>query len=134
MKPVIISELICADDDVLLAKTEEDLQHNINCWSDEMEKRNMQISLDKTKNLILSRESKKKHYVKLKSATQKQVETFKYLGTIISHDGRLDEEINTRIASTGKLHNMLNKNFINKKEICKKTKLRVSSVQSIYLQ
>jgi hypothetical protein len=133
MKPVIISELICADD-VLLAKTEEDLQHNINCWSDEMEKRNIQISLDKTKSIILSRESKKKHYVKLKNATQKQVETFKYLGIVIGHDGRLDEEINTRIASTRKLHNMLNKNFINKKEICKKTKLGVSSIQSIYLQ
>jgi hypothetical protein len=34
MKPVI-SELIFADD-VLLAKIEEDLQHNMNCWNDEM--------------------------------------------------------------------------------------------------
>jgi hypothetical protein len=46
MKPVISSELIFADDDVLLTKT-EDLQHNINCWNDKVGKGNMQISLDK---------------------------------------------------------------------------------------
>jgi hypothetical protein len=57
-KPLIISELIFVDDVALLAKTEEYLQHIVNCWTDEMEKRDMQVSLDKTKSMILSLQSK----------------------------------------------------------------------------
>jgi hypothetical protein len=72
--------------------------------------------------MILSRESKK---CILKSATLEQVATFKYLGTVIIRGGRIDEEINTRIASTGNLYNMVNNNFINKNEVSKKTKLTV---------
>jgi hypothetical protein len=48
MEAVFSSELIFADGDVLLTKT-EDLQHNINCWNDKMGKGSMQISLDKEK-------------------------------------------------------------------------------------
>jgi hypothetical protein len=61
-----------------------------------------------------------------------QVEKFKYAGTAISHNSRIDEEMNTRIASTVKLYNMLNKNFINKEEISKKTKLTM--YKTTYLQ
>jgi hypothetical protein len=49
----------------------------------------IKICLDKTRTMILSRESKKKHNVKLENATLEQAETFKYLGTVISLDGRL---------------------------------------------
>jgi hypothetical protein len=48
MKPDITSELIFADD-VLLAKSEDDLQNNINCCNDKVGKGNMQISLRQKK-------------------------------------------------------------------------------------
>jgi hypothetical protein len=44
MKPVKISEVAFADDLILLAKTEADLQHHLNVWNREMASRNKRKS------------------------------------------------------------------------------------------
>jgi hypothetical protein len=44
IKPVKISEVTFADDFILLAKSEEDLQHHLYVWNREMASRNKRTS------------------------------------------------------------------------------------------
>jgi hypothetical protein len=67
----------------------------------------------------------KKHNIKIGKQQIEQVETVKYLGVQINQEGRIDEEINTRIASSSKLSNSIRSGFLNHKEITEKTKLSV---------
>jgi len=53
------------------------------------------------------------------------VKIFQYLGLIIESDSRQEAEINTRIEKTLKLYYAMNNNFISKREISKKTKVKV---------
>ncbi|KAJ4432109.1 hypothetical protein ANN_20724 [Periplaneta americana] len=93
MKPVKILELAFAGDLVLLAKTENDLKHNLSVWNRELKKRNMKINVEKTKTMIISREEKS-HTIKLGNQLLKQVKEFKYLGSVINSDGCIEGEIN----------------------------------------
>ena len=129
MKPVTVSELAFADNLVLIAKSEEDLQYNLNIWNREFIKKNMRLNVAKTETMI-SREEQK-HNIKLEGQKLQQVNYFKYLGSTISHDGRVDDEIKNRTAATGRLYHMINKSFLNKKEISKNTKLTV--YKTIYM-
>ena len=115
MKLVTVSELAFADNLVLIAKSEEDLQYNLNYM--EFIKKNMRLNVAKTETMILSREEQK-HNIKLEGQTLQQVNYFKYLGSTISHDRRVDE-IKNRTTATGRLYHIINKNFLNKKEISK---------------
>ena len=100
MKPTTVSELAFADDLVLIAKSEEDLQHNLNIWNREFIKKNMRPNVAKTETMIISREEQK-HNIKLEGQTLQQINYFKYLGSTISHDGRVDDEIKNRTVATG---------------------------------
>jgi len=79
MKAVKVSELAFADDLVLMASTKNNLQQNVNLWEKELEKRNMIISVNKTKTMIISRETQN-HTIKLATEALEQVTFFKYLG------------------------------------------------------
>jgi hypothetical protein len=56
-----------------------------------------------------------------------QVENFIYLGVIIKENGKIEEEINTRMLNAGKLYHAINKGFLGKKEIIQKTKMEIYS-------
>ena len=85
----------------------------------------MKININKTKTMIISRDEKNRK-IKIGDQTLEQVKQFKYLGSIINNNCRIDEKINNRIiAGGGKLYYMLSGNFISRKEVTNKTKLTV---------
>lgn len=45
-----------------------------------------------------------------------QVQHLKYLGAIISENGKPDKDLNSRISATGKFYHALKRNFIGKRE------------------
>ncbi|VDP00690.1 unnamed protein product [Soboliphyme baturini] len=56
----------------------------------------MRMNASKTKCLVLSRYPA--HcFLQIKGEAMEQVEKFKYLGTVFTRDGKLDEEIDRRI-------------------------------------
>ena len=53
------------------------------------------------------------------------MEVVKYLGVMISGDGRMEEEIRSRIGKAARVIGVLNEPIWKRKELSRKTKLRV---------
>lgn len=124
MEHIQISECAFADDLVVYAKNEKDLQTNLDIWKTALQKRNLKINAEKTKVMLIGKENKELE-IQLNGNRMEQVETFKYLGVKVHKDGRNDAEINGRIESALKMYYALGKTFIRKKEVSKKTKMTV---------
>jgi hypothetical protein len=123
LQQIKISEQAYADDVVLIAANERNLNYNLTIWNESLKNKGLKINIDKTKTIIAK--NGKKHNIKIGKQQIEQVETFKYLGVQINQEGRIDEKINTRIVSSSKLFNSIKSGFLNHKEITEKTKLSV---------
>jgi hypothetical protein len=84
----------------------------------------MKINKEKTKTMIISKDIQT-HSINIEDTQIEQVEKFKYLGVILSRDGKMDEEIRERTAAAGRLFNAIKTPFLGKKEIPKKTKVEI---------
>jgi hypothetical protein len=98
--------------------------NNLKIWNESLKNRSLKRNPDKTKTIVIAKNGKK-HNIKIGKQQIEQVETFKYLGVQINQEGRIDEEINTRIASSSKLFNAIKSGILNHKEIIEKTKLSI---------
>ena len=58
----------------------------------------MRINVEKTKTMVISKTEGKKVEIKVGQHQVEQVEQFKYLGSVITEDGRCSKEIKCRIA------------------------------------
>jgi hypothetical protein len=124
MESVKISELAFADDVILIAKTEKDLNYNLKIWDEQLKKNSLNINLPKTKSMLISRTGKSSN-TKIDNTKIKQILIFKYLGAWINEEGRIEEEVTNRIASAGKCFHSIKTTLINRKEISKRTKVVV---------
>ena len=107
MKIITIRELCYADDLIIIGGTEKQLQNNIKVFNEELRKKNMKINTQKTKTMVTGN-SEEKHSIELDGKYLEQVKRYKYLGVVINSIGNLEEEINERVAKTGRLFNILN--------------------------
>lgn len=105
-----ISEITYADDMVLVGKDEETLTQNVKIYNEKLESINMRININKTKTMIIGNHNEK-HTISLGDAQLEQVGKFKYLGTQVTKDGRLEEDISERIVAGGRLFNSLKNNL-----------------------
>lgn len=108
------TNIICyADDAVLLADNEDDLQRLLYKFSLSTTEYNLQISAEKTKCMVIS---KMPIRCKLQSANKviEQVNTFNYLGIDITDSKRLKDEVrrstNKAAQISGALHNIIWRN------------------------
>ncbi|PSN35421.1 hypothetical protein C0J52_22845 [Blattella germanica] len=60
--------------------------------------------------------NKKDCKVKLMDKDLEQVENFEYLDVNFSEDGKIMDEINSRLLNTGRLYHAINKGFIERKK------------------
>ena len=125
-----MSECIFADDIALIASSEQALQTNLNIWARELSVNGMTINLDKTKALVISNSPKEINLL-LNGNKVEQVKEYEYLGVKIDEEGKLQKELDSRIAKTTKLYHSLKKGFNNKKEGSKKTKITI--YKTVYL-
>ena len=121
---VNVSELCYADDMVIIARTDIDLQHNMNRLCTELNKYNMNINRSKTKTMIVGT-TEKFHQISVENIVLEQVNTYKYLGVIINSEGNNKDEINERTIKAGKMFNAIKTSFLGKKEIPEVTKVQV---------
>lgn len=131
LRTVEIGDCAFADDVAIIASTEKNLQFNVNLWIEELENKEMKVNINKTKVMVITNNKERRISIKIKNQTVEQVDNVKYLGAIIDKTGKIEEEINNRIATTAKLFYGINRGFINKKEISNKTKLTV--YKTVYL-
>jgi hypothetical protein len=94
-----INNLRYADDTVLIATTEEDLQHILNMVNNESEEVGLKINNKKTFTMTISKQQEPPACnITLCNQQLQQVDSFKYLGATITSDGRSIGEIKIRIA------------------------------------
>lgn len=113
MKIITITELCYADDLIIIGETEKQLQNNIQVFNEELRKKNMKINIQKTKTMVIGN-SEEKHSIELDGKYLEQVKSYKYLAVVINSKGNLEEEINERVAKTGRLFNSIKSSFLGK--------------------
>ncbi|GFN73966.1 retrovirus-related pol polyprotein from type-2 retrotransposable element r2dm [Plakobranchus ocellatus] len=120
-----INNLRCADDTVLIAENKEDLQKLLNIVEEESRKKGLELNSKKTEVMVISckQESPKCDIFINNKVKLKQTEKFKYLGTIISNDGKTNREISARTAQA-KINFQKMKTILTNKHISIKTRKR----------
>ena len=97
---VEVSRLLFADDLVILASNQDDLQRALERFAAECEVDGMRVSTSKTEVMVLSRQPEN-CTLHVDGVQLRQVEEFKYLGILFTSDGRQDREISRRINLAG---------------------------------
>lgn len=120
----VVSECAFADDVVVLAKTEKDLQHNLDLWTEALQDRRLKINIQKTKVMTISKEERTIN-IKINGKQVEQVNEFKYLGVVLHNKGKQESDITERADKAIKAYYSLCNSLVKKKEISRQTKLLV---------
>ena len=117
-----VCNLRYADDTVLLAESEEELQALVDAVKEESAKYGLEMNTKKTKTMVIRRDTDKVLNVDIKvdGVTLEQVGKYQYLGQIIKEDGRCEDEIKRRIG-------IARTNFMKLKEILITKKLSIAT-------
>jgi hypothetical protein len=117
---------VYADDVVLVTKTKQALANTLQKLKQEAEKYGLVINQNKTKYMRHSRTQTYRKYIEIETEGMKieEVSNVKYLGTIVTKDNLIEEEIKKRIA-TGNRAFFANKKIFQSKLISKKSKIKL---------
>ena len=120
-----INNLRFADDTAVIADSEEKLRLLMSTLKDTCDKHGMEINTKKNKTevMVISKEPEKCS-IYLNEEKINQTETFTYLGTLVTEDGKCIKEIKSRIAQSKTAFTNLKKILTNKK-VPFKTRFRV---------
>ena len=122
-----IDNLRYADDTVLLADSDENLQNMMNKVNEVGKLYDMKVNAKKTKAMVISRnENKLKVHVKVYGTVVEQVGSFNYLGQTVTDDRRCVDEIKKRIG-------IAKTTFSKMKDVLKSTKIPLN-MRKIILQ
>ena len=114
-----------ADDAVLIAGSESELQELLNTVVDASLHRGLSISIKKTQCMVISKSKiTPTCHIHINNETIKQVDKLKYLGSTITSDGRNDADIKTRIGMAKDAFQKMDK-VIKNKNITIETRNRI---------
>ena len=87
----------------------------------------MMINVNKSKVLQITKnkEERRQCMIKMNGENLEFVDQYKYLGTIFSNNGKINEEIKNRIKLTTNVYYQLNRTIIGKPKISRGTKLQI---------
>ena len=120
-----ITNLRYADDTVLLAETEEDLQEILNEVIRIGKTFDMKMNAKKTKTMLVSKDLTSTNVsVKIDGDIIKQTDKYTYLGQTITSNGKCDDDILKRIELAGSAFNSMLKS-ITARHISMKTRKRI---------
>uniref|UniRef100_A0A8C6NIQ5 Reverse transcriptase domain-containing protein n=1 Tax=Nothobranchius furzeri TaxID=105023 RepID=A0A8C6NIQ5_NOTFU len=119
-----IRSLLFADDVVLLASSERDLQLSLERFAAECEAAGMRISSSKSETMVLIRK-RVECLLRVRDEVLPQVEEFKYLGVLFTSEGKLEREIDGRIGAASAVMRALYRSVVVKRELSQKAKLLI---------
>ncbi len=125
-----ISSLLFADDVVVLATSDRDLQHALGRFAAECEAVGMRISASKSEAMVHS-QKRVACPLQVGGVLLPQVEEFKYLGILFMSEGRMEREIDRRIGAASAVMRAMYRSIVEKKELSRKAKLSI--YRSIYV-
>ena len=119
-----INRLLVADDLVMLASSQQCLQHALDRFSAACDRAGTKISTKNTEVLCLST-NPRQCMLQVSGNTLQQVETFRHPGVAFASDGRWSEEIDTRIGKANAVLRELYRYVFTKQEFSNTSKLSV---------
>ena len=123
----LLQEALFADDCSLNAHSEEDLQIMLNHFAEASKLFGLTISIGKTEVLHqpAPQSSPMPPNISIDETTLKNTKNFKYLGSVISADGSIDQEINARICKASQALGRLKAKVLNQHNVRLSTKIKV---------
>lgn len=106
----IINNLRYADDTILIASTEKDLQEVVDKVNNSSERAGLSINISKTKLMVVSRNPDLNPTIHVAGKNLERVRQYKYLGAWVNEIWESEEEIKTRIE-------MARASFINMRKV-----------------
>ena len=94
-----ISILLYADDAVLLAESERELQLLVDRFFMVCERRKLKINEKKTKAMVFDRDGDGSCAVLINDVKLEEVKEYKYMGSMLQNDGRADREVESRVVA-----------------------------------
>nr|XP_014278061.1 uncharacterized protein LOC106681967 [Halyomorpha halys] len=125
-----ILALLFADDIVLMADNKENLQQALTEWKAELERKGMTINVRKSKIMHMGWEQENIEIL-CKGEPIEMMDEYTHLGTVISRNGKIDQEIFNRIKKENAIYYHLCNTLIGKREIEKNVKVHI--IKAIYL-
>ena len=122
--------LLFADDVVLLATSDRDLQHALGRFAAECEAVGMRVSTSKSEAMVLCRKTVECS-LRVGSELLPQAKEFKYLGVLFTSEGKMEREMDRRIGAASAVMRALYQSVVVKQELSRKAKLSI--YRSIYL-
>ena len=91
--------LVYADDVNILAGSIHTVKENVEALVAATREIGLEVSADKTRYMVMSRDQKAEriHSVRIDNSTFERVEEFKYLGTALTNQNSIPEEIKNRL-------------------------------------
>ncbi|CAJ0938707.1 unnamed protein product [Ranitomeya imitator] len=122
----VIRELLFADDCALNASTEQQMQHEMDCFSQACDSFGLEINIRKTEVMYQPLPGKlyKEPRITVKEQNLKAVDNFTYLGSTLSREVTIDAEVNNRIAKASATFGRLRKNVWEQRGLSLTTKLK----------
>ena len=104
----VVQILLFPHDIVMVTEEEEDMQSNLDELKKVMDKWGMKMHCGKTKVMMVSR-TEAECKLSIEGGDIEQVKKLKYLGAVISADGKCDEEIGQRVGVAVKVVEVIRK-------------------------
>ena len=117
-------QMLLFADDIIVCTEKEDMERNPAGMRVVMEKWGMSMHWGKTKVMMVSRTGEGCK-ISVDGEEVEEVDMLKYLGVMISGDGRCDDEIEQRIGAAARVVGAMRKEVLERRELQKKTKMRV---------
>ena len=123
---VLVRELLFADDSALVAHTPEQMQQIVDAFSTASRKFGLQINIKKTEVLFQPGSNHRDEKEILVDGTAlNQVESFTYLGSTISKDGRIDAELVKRMSKASSVFGRLSTRLWNNHHVSTRVKGKI---------
>jgi len=100
--------LLFADDTVLLSDKEWELQSLVSVFGHVCEKRNLKVNVGKSKVMVFERDEVTNCEVWLNNQVMENVSSFKYLGSMMSKEGSIEDDVHERVQQGKKVAGTLN--------------------------
>jgi Reverse transcriptase (RNA-dependent DNA polymerase)/Endonuclease-reverse transcriptase len=84
-------------DDILIWGNKDDVQLKVTKWEIITEKYGMKVSKEKSESVVMQRGKRTENKIVLKNGNIEEREEFKYLGSVITNEAKLENEVKRRI-------------------------------------
>ena len=105
-----VNQLLYADDTVLIGDSKESLQRLLNEFNNVCERRKLKVNVGKSKVMVCGKvERRERLNLRLNEEILEEVDSFRYLGSIVGKNGGVSEDVISRVNEGAKVSGAMNR-------------------------